>query len=162
MFDLTYLHPMIVHFPIALLIIGLFADIIGVIFKKEFYMRTALYLLVLGTLGVVAAYFSGDFAGEGIVEAGSLKNALETHEDAAKITVWVMSFVAVTRLALVLMKKYKGLLPIVSVLLFAVGVLTMARTAHYGGQLVYKHAAGVQLQIGSLPAVSEEETKDND
>ena len=36
MFDLNHLHPMIVHFPIALLFVGFLADAIGLILKKNF------------------------------------------------------------------------------------------------------------------------------
>jgi len=32
--------------------------------------------------------------------------------------------------------------------LFLLGVLSIARTGYYGGELVFKHAAGVQLNIG--------------
>ena len=60
MFDLTHLHPMIVHFPIALLIVGFLADAVGLIFKKDFFTKAGFYLLILGTLGVVAAYLSGN------------------------------------------------------------------------------------------------------
>ena len=39
MLDLTHLHPMIVHFPIALLIVGFLADVVGLIFKKTFLTK---------------------------------------------------------------------------------------------------------------------------
>jgi uncharacterized membrane protein len=162
MFDLTYLHPMVVHFPIALLIVGLIADIIGVAAKKEFFTRAAFYLLVTGTIGVAAAYFSGESAGEGVIEAGSLKAALENHEDAAQVTLLAMGVVALIRIGLVYTKRLTGIMQWVSVLLFAVGVLTMVRTAHYGGQLVYKHAAGVQLQLGGIPADTTEQGEDEE
>ncbi len=29
-----------------------------------------------------------------------------------------------------------------------IGVLSIARTGYYGGELVYKHAAGVQFNLG--------------
>ncbi len=75
MFDTTYLHPMLVHFPIALLIIGFLADLAGLIFKKEFFSKAGFYLLILGTAGVVAAYFTGSAAGEGLSEAGPFKTS---------------------------------------------------------------------------------------
>ncbi len=73
MIDTTHIHPMIVHFPIALLIVGFLFDLIGTFVKKDFYSKAGFYLLILGTLGVVAAYFSGDLAGDGISEVGALK-----------------------------------------------------------------------------------------
>lgn len=149
MFDPTHIHPMIVHFPIALIIVGFLADLIGAIWKKEFFSKVGFYLLILGTVGVVAAYFSGNFAGGGITEAGPLKHALETHEEAAELSLWLMLGVAVIRIGLVLFKKYSGTLQWLAVMLFFLGVLSIARTGFYGGELVFKHAAGVQFNIGA-------------
>jgi uncharacterized membrane protein len=148
MIDLTYIHPMVVHFPIALLIIGFIAEVTGAIFKKEFFSKAALYLVIIGALGVVAAYFSGDFAGDGITETGTLKQALELHESAAILTVWLVIATALLRTALVLLKKFHGTLQWVSIALFLIATLSIARTGHYGGQLVFKHAAGVRLDLG--------------
>jgi uncharacterized membrane protein len=147
MFDLTQLHPMIIHFPIALLIVGFLAELIGVIAKKEFYSKAGFYLLLLGTVGVVAAYISGDFAGEGLAEGGALKAALEIHEDAALLALWMAVATSVVRVGLVAVKRYTGALRWIPVMLFFLSVLAIARTGHYGGQLVYKHAAGVQLSL---------------
>ena len=149
MFDTTHIHPMIVHFPIALIIVGFLADLIGTIWKKEFFSKVGFYLLILGTLGVVAAYFSGNLAGGGITEAGPLKQALETHEEAAQLSLWLMIGVAVLRIALMIFKKYSGSLQWIAVLLFFLGVISIARTGFYGGELVFKHAAGVQFNLGT-------------
>jgi len=146
--DLTHLHPMIVHFPIALLIVGFLFDIAGSITKRESFTQTAFYLIILGALGVIAAFITGDQAGSGITEEGALKQALENHEDAATLTIWIVSIAAAFRIALVLLKKFKGVLKMVSLALFLIAVLAIARTGYYGGELVYKHAAGVQLDLG--------------
>jgi len=149
MFDTTHIHPMIVHFPIALLIIGFLAEFISVVFKKEFFGKAGFYLLILGTLGVVAAYISGNIAGDGLTEAGALKDAIEKHEDAAAVTLWLMVAVSVVRVGFVLLKKYEGAFKWISLILFFIGVLSIARTGYYGGELVFKHAAGVQFNLGS-------------
>lgn len=146
--DLTHLHPMIVHFPIALLIVGFFTDLAGLFIKREFFTQAGFYMLILGAAGVVAAYLSGEQAGDGIAEAGALKQALETHEAAATLTIWIVSIAAIFRILLVLFRKYKGALKMVSLILFFLGVASIARTGYYGGELVYKHAAGVQLDLG--------------
>lgn len=150
MFDPTLLHPMIVHFPIALLIVGFVSDLLGLIIKRDFFSKVAFYLLILGTLGVIAAYFSGDFAGEGLAEGGALKQALETHEDAAMLSLWLMTATALVRIAMVAMKKFTGALRWIPVVMFLAGVLSIARTGYYGGELVFKHAAGVQLTVDDM------------
>jgi uncharacterized membrane protein len=147
--DLSYIHPMIVHFPIALLIVGFLFEVIGVVLNKEFYSKAAFILLLLGTAGAVAAYVTGNLAGEGVTEMGSLKQALERHEDSAAATLWIIAGVAAVRIVMVVTKRFTGSLRWVAVALYCVGVFFIARTGHLGGNLVYKHAAGVQLQIGS-------------
>lgn len=139
---------MIVHFPIALLIVGFLAEVISSVVKKEFFSKASFYLLILGTIGVVAAFFSGNYAGDGITETGTLKQALETHEDAATLTLWLMVGAALVRIAFVVLKKYDGIFRVAAFVLFFVGVISIARTGFYGGELVYKHAAGVQLNLG--------------
>jgi uncharacterized membrane protein len=148
MLDLNHLHPMIVHFPIALLIVGFLFDLIGTLLKKEFYSNAGFYLLILGTVGVVAAYLSGGYAGDGVSEAGALKQALETHEAAAELSLWLMAVASITRIGFVVLKKYNGIFKWVALVLFFAGVLSIARTGYYGGELVFKHAAGVQLNLG--------------
>ena len=148
MFDTTHLHPMIVHFPIALLIVGFLFDLFGAIFNKHFFSKTGFYLLILGTLGVLAAYISGNIAGDGVSEVGTLKQALENHEDAAQISLWLMVIASIVRIAIVLLKKYSGVFKWAAIVLFLAGILSIARTGYYGGELVFKHAAGVQLNLG--------------
>jgi uncharacterized membrane protein len=147
MFDLMNLHPMIVHFPIALLIVGCVSDIAGAAFKRDFFSRAGFYLLLLGTLGVIAAYLSGDRAGEGLAEGGALKQALETHQGAAVLSLWLMTATSVVRIFMVASKRFTGAVRWIPVIMFIVSVLSIARTGYYGGELVFKHAAGVQLSI---------------
>jgi uncharacterized membrane protein len=147
--DLDYIHPMIVHFPIALIIVGFLFEVVGVAANKEFYSKAAFILLLLGTAGVVGAYITGNLAGAGISEMGPLKQALEKHEDAAVMTLWIINGIAAARILLIATKRFTGSLRWVAVALYLVGVLAIARTGHLGGNLVYRHAAGVQLQIGN-------------
>jgi uncharacterized membrane protein len=147
MLDPTHLHPMIIHFPIALLIVGFLAELIGVITTREFYSRAGFYLLLLGTAGVVAGYISGDLAGEGLAEGGALKAALEAHEGAAQLALWIAVATSLVRIGLVATRRYAGALRWIPLVMFFVSVLAIARTGYFGGQLVFKHAAGVQLSL---------------
>lgn len=148
MFDTSHIHPMIVHFPIALLIVGFLFELVGIVLKKEFYAKTAFYLLILGTLGVIAAYISGNIAGDGVSESGMLKNALEVHEEAAFLSLLIMISASIVRIAYVLLKKNNKVLRWLAFVLFLSGVISIARTGYYGGELVFKHAAGVQFNFG--------------
>lgn len=148
MLDSTHFHAMVVHFPIALVIVGFASEIAGVFFKKDFFATAGLYLLTLGAVSAGVAYFSGDLAGDGVSESGALKKALETHEEAAGLALWALAFATAARLALAATGRYRGALKAVSLVLFFIGVLAVGRTGYYGGQLVFNHAAGVQFNLG--------------
>lgn len=149
MIDQSHLHPMIVHFPIALIIVGFLSDLAGAVTKRQFFTNAGLYMITLGGLGLIAAYLSGDMAGDGVTEAGALGTALEIHEGAATLALWTMIVLASLRITLALTKKMTGWRQWAMVALLTVGVGTIARTGYYGGELVYKHAAGVQLTFGT-------------
>ncbi|MFZ1728524.1 MAG: DUF2231 domain-containing protein [Bacteroidota bacterium] len=161
MFDTSHLHPMIVHFPIALALVGLLFEALGIATKKEMFSKAGFILLLLGTAGAVAAYFSGDIAGDGVNEAGALGAALETHESAAILAMWLLIATSAARTTLVVMKKYSGWLRLLPLTLFLIATAAVVRTGYYGGELVYKHAAGVQLDLGfgaaSQPAAVDED-----
>jgi uncharacterized membrane protein len=140
---------MIVHFPIALLLVGFLSEIIGLVSKKQFFSQAAFYLLILAAAGAITAYFTGDQAGEGM-EGGSLKKAVDLHEQAAVITLWLTIAAALVRTAHELLQKKTKWLKIAVFVLFASAAAGVGRTGYLGGQLVYKHAAGVELGIGNL------------
>ncbi len=154
--DLVYLHPMIVHFPIALLIIGFLAEIVGLVTKKQLFSGMAFILLLVGAAGTVAAYISGGYAGDGITEAGSLKNALDTHEEAAFLTLVLICSAAILSILITVFRIRLAGVRWFAVLVFLAGVLSIARTGYYGGELVFKHAAGVRISLDLAPTDSEE------
>ena len=79
MISTTHLHPMLVHFPIALVVFGFIAEIAAIYFKKEVCLSKAGYfLLIFGTLSAIVAWLTGNFfTAEMSGAAGEIK---ETHE----------------------------------------------------------------------------------
>ena len=72
MFDTSHFHPMLVHFPIALVIFGFLAELASLFFKKEACLsKLGFYLLILGTLSALAAWFTGLFAKNTLAETAS-------------------------------------------------------------------------------------------
>ncbi len=146
MISATHLHAMVVHFPIALLIVGFLFEVISFFYKKDFFRQSAFYLLILGMLGTVASYLAGNAAGEGM-EEGALSKAMELHEQAATISLWLTIITTLVYTVNYFFKFNKSWLKIIAVLLFAGVIISIARTGYLGGQLVYKHGAGVELSL---------------
>ncbi|PWB72775.1 hypothetical protein C3F09_06110 [candidate division GN15 bacterium] len=156
MFDPQHIHPMIVHFPIALIIVAFAAELVGAILQREFFTKVALLLLVLGVLGGIAAYISGSIAGDHITKAGALGAALEEHDDAATFALWTMIIVALIRLLMAYKKWVFGWRQWLAVILLGLSVAAIARTGYLGGELVFRHAAGVQ--VGQTAPAPDEDT----
>ena len=155
MISSTHLHAMVIHFPIALLLIAFLSELVGLVFKKTFFNTAAFYLLILGTFGTIAAYLSGDAAGEGM-EEGLLGKAIGMHEEAAIITLWLAIATSLVYSAILFFKYERKWSKLIGVLLFAALVGSVARTAYLGGQLVYKHGAGVELGLPDFNASDSE------
>ncbi len=155
MISTTHLHAMVIHFPIALLLAGFLFELTSRFYKKEFFQQAGFYLLILGTLGTVTSYIIGNAAGQGM-EEGALNNAMELHEQAATISLWLTIITTLIYAGIYYFKFTRRWLRTMAFLFFAGVVASIARTGYLGGQLVYKHGAGVEL---SLPDFSNPDEK---
>ncbi len=161
MFSATHLHAMIVHFPIALLIVGFLSQVIALFTQKPFFKQAAFYLLLVGALGAGAAYLSGDYAGEGI-EEGPLEGPIELHEQAALITLWLAIVAAAFQVVLFYFKYDRTWTRLVNIVIFTVLVGAVARTGYLGGQLVYSHGAGVEFGLPGIGGGADSAEEDHD
>ena len=143
MLDLLHLHPMLVHFPIALLFTSVLFDAAGTWFQRDSFREGALWLLILGLLGGVAAAIAGDWAEDAAEKAGIAESMIETHETLAFVTLWIFGLLLLWRLVLRNQFTQKTLVPYF--LIAAIGLGTLSATGHYGGELVYKQGAGVAI-----------------
>ena len=86
MFNTAHLHPMIVHFPIALITVGFLAEVVSLFFKSEKCLsKTGFYLMILGALAAIAAWSTGQlFTSE--PSQGEIVRVFEKHETGALIT----------------------------------------------------------------------------
>jgi len=143
MISTALIHPMLVHFPIVLLITAVAMDIFLLLTNKDLANRNCLPLmalsaLLLGTLSAGIAAFFGDIALDKAISLGFPSGPLETHETLAFITIAVFSLYCLLRL-LALWRRYplRGFSGWISALPGMVGLVLLIATAYYGGELVY-------------------------
>lgn len=136
--SLDHIHPMLVHFPISLVIIGFLADLVLIIYKKELWLSKAgFYLLVTGTIAAIFSLLSGSlFTSELSGEAGEIR---ETHEMMAWITVVILVVASVFQMILNIRKADSRYFRIISLWLYGLGALSVSITGFYGGTLVYNY-----------------------
>lgn len=138
MISTSHFHPMLVHFPIALIMIGFIAELASLYFKKEYCLSFAgFHLLIIGAIAALAAYLTGEFfTGEMSGAAGDIKN---THELFATITLWTVLVNAAFRIILKATKKEKGVFKWIAFTLYAISAIAVSITGFYGGTLVYEY-----------------------
>jgi len=135
-------HPIIVHFPIALLIVaGLFA-IVHLITKKEVFREVCFWNLILGTLGAIAAVISGIDQSNTIVHNNAIHEVMILHQNLAYTVLAI--FVLLTIWTIVRKAKMSKAERVFHVLAFLIGIGFITYTGHLGGQMVFKHGAAVK------------------
>ena len=77
---LAQLHPKIIHFPIAFLLVYLLLEMLGAIMKKDFFSKVAHLFLLFGVLGALAAVLTDNQAEDAFEGWNKTTSAiLETH-----------------------------------------------------------------------------------
>ena len=153
MISIALVHPMLVHFPIVLLITAFSLDIIVLLIKKDLANRqclplVALSALLLGTMSAGIAAIFGDIALDKAISLGFPRGPLETHETLALITIAVFSVQCLLRLLAFWRRiPLRGRIGWVSALPGMVGVVLLIFTAYYGGELVYHYGVNVATAL---------------
>ncbi len=147
------IHPLIVHFPIALLFTAAAVDTVGMFMRSNDFLRKGAFsLYLLGSLGVVAAWFSGRQAGDSVFLPTEANVVLTEHADLGQYLLIFFGVYAVIRLimfglSLESRTALRGVVWIVGL----VGIGLTWVTADHGAELVFKHGAGVQAaQVEAL------------
>ncbi|MCW5800058.1 MAG: hypothetical protein KIT40_16295 [Nitrospira sp.] len=65
-------HPMVVHFPIALLLAGLFFDLVALRWRGKECRATSLSLLPLGGWTALVALLPGHLAEDAVAQGGTI------------------------------------------------------------------------------------------
>ncbi len=137
---LQNLHPLVVHYPIALLSAAAALYVLAWLAASEKVEWAALWMLVLGFLGAAAALASGLYAGPGVMVADSVRaSLLRPHKQfmiAASILTTVLTVWAVAARPM----PRRGRIWFVAGLIALVAVII--KGADYGGRMVYDYNAG--------------------
>ena len=141
------LHPAVVHFPVALLLLGASVAVLAVFIRRWHLPLFAAILLSLGAVGAVIAVATGEEEEEKVEHAiPAAEPVLEEHAhwgEGARNAGILAALLAVV--AAVLVKKPFGgrVLSALTACVALVAAYYVAQAGHFGGDLVYRHGAGV-------------------
>lgn len=160
MYQIPILHPVLVHFPIAFLLLAGLAALVWLALGTRFWRDVTLILLIVGFIGGLGAYFTGEAAEEFGEGSARVEQFEKQHESSALLTLGSAG------LTLFVLATYTGMSRrissphhsdardmlmvrvIVAVLAIASAVL-VARTGHLGGLMVWGQPVGqIQGQQG--------------
>lgn len=151
--DIASFHPQVVHFVIALLIVGVLARIMSLLplrGRGTFVGAMAATLIFLGTIASVLAVKSGLEAHEKVENIPNIRPLVGEHEEDGETTrniFLVVSLVEIGILAFTVRKPTvaKGL-RVLSAVLGVVGVVYLVETGLHGGEIVYDYGGGPGLR----------------
>jgi len=166
------LHPLIVHFPIALLIVAPILVVIGLFFRVHApgWFGAALVVMLLGTIAAYVAIETGEDAAELVTRTGGIPAVLERHQDLAETTRTVFTILTVAFAALAfgpsLLKKHLALFVFriavtVFLLVYLGGMVLLANTAHAGGRLVHEFGVRAAISASAEPAAAQPDHDDD-
>jgi uncharacterized membrane protein len=165
------LHPLVIHFPIALLLVVPFLIVVGALRPPERGQTTlyvALALMIAGTLGTFLAVASGEAAGRIAERTPQIDAVLERHEELAEATritfsVLTVVFAAILLIPAILKKTSNRLvstvLPLAFLVFYGGGILLLTNTAHNGGRLVHEFGVRAAVKPSLVPAGEQEANK---
>jgi uncharacterized membrane protein len=151
------LHPLIIHFPIALLLVSPLFILVGAFLtpsKGRPYMVAALILLLLGTGSLFLAVETGEAASELAERTASMSPMLESHQALATETKGIFAALSAIFLGIFFLPRLTGqpekrlfsmVLPLAFLVFYGVGILFLVNTADAGGRLV--HEFGVHAML---------------
>lgn len=139
------LHPLVVHFPIALLFGAAAVDLAGLLAPDRKPLRdTATWLYVGGAATAVFTYFTGYTAAQAATFSPEVGLLVDAHADRAFAATWLFAFFASLRLAMSYILRPRRALQIGAFAIALAGLGALAQTTLHGARLVFEQGLGVR------------------
>lgn len=158
--EIASLHPQLVHFVVALLIVGVLARIMSLIplrGRMTYVGAMAATLIFLGTIASVLAVRSGLEAHELIENIPEIRPVISEHEELGETTRNIFLVVSLVEIGIlasaVRTPTVARALRVLSAAIGVVGVVYLFETAEHGGEIVYEYAGGPGLRTGDTTDV---------
>lgn len=150
--DIASLHPQVVHFVVALGIIGVLLRIVSLTGKLAWTSPAALVLIVIATGASIVAVESGHQAHEWAEQIPGVRDAVVEHEELGEMTRNIFLVVGGLELLALLFRNSPGArrgLHAVSALAGIVASLYLYEAGEHGGELVYNYGGGIGTRSGN-------------
>jgi uncharacterized membrane protein len=144
------IHPLVIHFPIALLIVGSLCDAVGILGHRDTFLKTGFILLGLGAFASVVAAVSGDAASEIAEKIPNITEDLEQHEDLSTLVAFLAVLLVLIRTHFTLKARFVGAVRATYLVLILLLAVLTAAAGYTGGKIVYDYGAGTRNVTSEL------------
>ncbi len=136
------IHPLFVHFPVALILTTLLFEAFWWMTKKDKFRDFATYLLVLSVLFSVAAVITGYLASNSLGHDAPGHDFVHEHRN---VMMWMSGILLVTVFSVLFVRPLRegNLRRLLIIPLLVIGAL-LVYGADKGGQLVFEYGMGVK------------------
>ena len=136
-------HPLFVHFPIALLLTSVAFFFAGKLMNKDEFLTVAKWNLLLGSLSAVVTAVTGFIAASTLPHNNDIHQAMTTHWRIMILVVLLSLSLSGYTLYQRNLSELKKKIPFFFGLILMAALLTIG--ADYGGKMVFKYGAGTEL-----------------
>lgn len=150
MWRIELLHPAVVHFPVALTVVGSLFWLLGHLRRCHPFRAPAALSLFLAMLGAWAAVQTGFWADAEVGRELFDPRPLKDHENTGLAFAWLMSAIVlgeILRLAFFRNRRLRLVMNLLLGLALGCAMVLVGYTAHLGAGLVYQQGAGVEMPV---------------
>ena len=155
----AYLHLAINHFPVVASSLGIILLVLGLVLKRNEWIKASWAVFILAALFAIPTYLSGQKAEELIEEIPGVSGPLiETHEDMAFYALISLETLGLLSLVAWIVARKRGLVPTLINLTLVVSIFTatlVGYTANLGGLIHHP-----EIRPGFIPAPNDNSHKD--
>ena len=158
--QLQNVHPLFVHFPVALILVTLLFEGLWWITKRSEFRSFATYLLYLSALSAVAAVFTGYIASDSLSHDSPGHEIVHEHRN---VMLWMSGALLITALSVIRLRSLREgkARCLLIVALFAISGL-LVYGADKGGRLVFEFGMGVKATSAKAEHGNETEGYEDD
>lgn len=150
--EVVNIHPLFVHFPIALLPVAFLFFFVGIVWQKGRFLYAGRWVLYLSFIASGTAVLTGLLGEETIPHNETIHRIMETHETIGFI---ILGLGFVLSLWSFLCRNKPLRFPRLFLLLLGLSVLAVLQNGDLGGRMVFVEGAAVKPAV---PAMESEHT----